>query len=433
MKSFFLISSGERRRSILFDSKADYLVYGMGEKAILRIAKMQNESIASRYYNTAIIEKDISSYKDALVLPSHEEVLADKKKYAEAFKFYYLEGRKKHPRIIIEPCQGRYLVVFPPENLSQKEFESLFELPFVRQPHPTYKNAKIPAWDFVKFSTVSHRGCFGGCSFCAISQHQGKYVISRSVESIKKEIKNKIMTQPDFKGNILDIGGPTSNMYGISCSDKEGCTRASCIYPVICEKLKVSQKPSLNLLAEIRQMPGIKNVFIGSGVRYDLALLDDEYIEELAKHHVSGQLSVAPEHICEEVLLMMGKPKAGKFLEFKEKFERASKKHGKKQFLIPYFVSSHPGSTLRHAYNLTLFLKKNNIRIEQVQNFTPTPMTVSTTMYYTGIDPFSGKKVHIPRGEERSFQRALLQPQLEKNRRQVAKALKQLNAKGFDL
>ncbi|MFA4966756.1 MAG: YgiQ family radical SAM protein [Candidatus Margulisiibacteriota bacterium] len=421
------------RRSLIFDAKADYLTYGMSEKGILLIAKMTNdkcqmtnEGIASRYCNTAIIEKDISKYKDALILPSFEEVSSDKKKYAEAFKLYYLEGRKKNPRIMIQPCQGRYLVVFPPQNLTQKEFESLFELPFVRAPHPMYKGKKIPAWDFVKFSTVSHRGCFGGCSFCAISQHQGKYITSRSLDSIKKEIKEKIMTQPDFKGNILDVGGPTANMYGMACKKEGGCTRASCIYPTICENLDHSLKPSLKLLKEIRQMPGIKHLFIGSGIRYDLALLDEEYMDELVGYHVGGQLSIAPEHICEEVLLLMGKPKIGKFMEFKEKFDELNKKHRKKQFIVPYFISSHPGSTLKHALELTLFLKRHHIKIEQVQNFTPTPMTTSTTMYYTGMDPFTGKAVHIPKGEERSFQKALLQPALEKNKRQVIKALKQL-------
>ena len=409
------------RRSILFDAKANYLVYGMGEKAILRIAKSE-----SRVSNTAIIVKDISDYKDALVLPSYEEVAADKKKYAEAFKLYYIEGRKKKPQTIIQPCQGRYLVVFPPENLTQKEFEGLFELPFTRAPHPMYKGKTIPAWDFVKASTVSHRGCFGGCSFCAISQHQGKYVVSRSLDSIVKEIKEVIAKQKDFKGNILDIGGPTSNMYMMKCKKEEGCSRASCIYPVICKDLDASLKPAIKLLKTVREIPGIRNLFIGSGIRYDLALLDDEYIEELVKHHVGGQLSVAPEHICEEVLLMMGKPKLNKFLEFKDKFEKFSKKHGKKQFLIPYFIASHPGSTLKHALELALFLKRNGSRIEQVQNFTPTPMTVSTCMYYTGLDPFTGKAVHVPKGEERSFQKALLQPWLDRNYRLVAKALKQL-------
>jgi len=417
------------RRSLLFDSKADYLIYGMGEKGILRLAQSLStkSEILNKFEvpNLAIIKKDISEYKDALILPSYEEVAADKKKYAEAFRLYYLEGRKKDPRVIIQPCQGRYLVVFPPENLTSQELDSLFTLPFARSQHPMYKE-KIPAWDFVKFSTVSHRGCFGGCSFCAISQHQGKYITSRSLASIENELKRHIIPQPDFKGTILDVGGPTSNMYGIECGRAEDCSRASCIYPSFCRHLNATQKPALELLRRLRKLPGVKNVFIGSGIRYDLALLDDEYIEELAKHHVGGQLSIAPEHICEEVLLLMGKPKADKFLEFKDKFEKASNKHGKKQFIIPYFIASHPGSTLKHALELAIFLKKNRIRIEQTQNFTPTPSTAATTMYYTGLDPFTGKSVHIPKGEERSFQRALLQPQLEKNYRQVTKALKQL-------
>lgn len=417
------------RRSLLFDAKADYLTYGMSEKGILRIAEItkNKQQITNnvKIPNTAIIKKDISEYKDGLVLPSFEEASTDKKKYAEAFRLYYSEGRKKSPRTIIQPCQGRFLVVYPPENLTLKEFEGLFELPFVRAPHPMYKQP-IPAWDFVKFSTVSHRGCFGGCSFCAISQHQGKYITSRSLESIKKEVKDVLMKQPGFKGNILDIGGPTSNMYGMKCRREGGCTRASCIYPTICKDLDATQKPSCKLLQEIREMPGVKKLFIGSGIRYDLALQDDEYMNELIKYHVGGQLSVAPEHICEEVLLMMGKPSANKFIEFKDKFEKLSKKHSKKQFIIPYFISSHPGSTLQHALELALFMKKNHIRIEQAQNFTPTPMTVATCMYYTGIDPFTGKAIYVPKGEERSFQKALLQPYLEKNYRLVIKALKQL-------
>ncbi|MDD5382247.1 MAG: YgiQ family radical SAM protein [Candidatus Margulisbacteria bacterium] len=418
------------RRPLIFDAKADYLVYGMGEKGILRLAEILNSKseIRNKFEipNCAKIEKDISKYENALILPSFEEVAADKRKYAEAFKLYYLEGRKRYPRTIIQPCQGRYLVVFPPENLTAPELDSLFTLPFARSPHPMYQGQRIPAWDFVRDSTVSHRGCFGGCSFCAISQHQGKYVTSRSLASIKQEIETKIVKQPGFRGNILDVGGPTANMYGMECTRETGCVRASCIYPTVCKDLKHSLKPALKLLRELRGIPGVKHLFIGSGIRYDLALLDDEYIEELVKHHVGGHLSIAPEHICEEVLLLMGKPKVSKFLEFKEKFEQLNKKHGKRQFLIPYFISSHPGSTLKHALDLALFMKTHHVRIEQVQNFSPTPMTVSTCMYYTGLDPFTGKPVHIPKGEERSFQKALLQPQLERNYRQVVKALKQL-------
>jgi uncharacterized radical SAM protein YgiQ len=415
------------RRPLIFDAKADVLTYGMSEKGILGIARniQHQTSNFQTNPNTAIIKKQIDEYRDALILPSYEEVAADKRKYAEAFKLYYTEGRKKKPRIIIQPCQGRYLVVFPPENLNQQELDALFTLPFTRAPHPSYKKP-IPAWGFVKDSTISHRGCFGGCSFCAISQHQGKYITSRSLESIKKELTEKIIPQKGFKGNILDVGGPTANMYGINCTRDGGCARASCIYPAVCPALKVSQKPSLKLLREIRALPGVKKLFIGSGIRYDLALLDDEYIEEIASDHVGGQLSIAPEHICEEVLLLMGKPKINKFLEFKNKFEKYSHKHGKKQFVIPYFMSAHPGTTLEHALELALFLTHHQIKIEQVQNFTPTPMTAATCMYYTGLDPFTGKPVQVPKGEERRMQKALLQPQLKQNYRLVVKALKQL-------
>ena len=422
------------RRPLLFDAKADFLNYGMGEKGILRVAEILNTKYEIlnksqlpnvQIPNTAIIVKDISGYKDALILPSYEEVLTDKKKFAEAFKLHDIEGRLKKPRIIIQPCQGRYLVVFPPENLTSKELDALFELPFARAPHTSYLKP-IPAWDFVKFSTLSHRGCFGGCSFCSIGQHQGKYIVSRSLPSIKKEVKDILIKQPGFTGNILDVGGPTSNMYEMTCSKDGGCTRISCIYPTVCRNLNASQKPSLKLLKEVREIPGVKKLFIGSGIRYDLALTDPEYMAELVQHHVGGQLSIAPEHICEEVLLMMGKPRVKTFLDFQEKFEKLSRRHGKKQFLIPYFISSHPGSTLEHALELALFMKEHHIRVEQVQNFLPTPMTVATCMYYTGLDPFTGRSVHVPKGEERSFQRALLQPKLEKNYRLVVKALKQL-------
>ncbi len=429
--------SDKVRRSLLFDSKADVLFYGMSEKGILRFANVQrptpnvqtNQKL--QIPNSAIIKKDISEYKDYLLLPSFEEVSSDKKKYAEVFRLYSLEYAKKYPRVIIQPCQGRYLVVNPPENLSQEDFEGLFKLPFTREPHPRYKGKKVPAFDFVKFSTISHRGCFGGCSFCAITNHQGKYIQSRSEASIKDEIQNIIMKQKDFKGNILDIGGPTANMYKMTCSKKEGCSRLSCIFPSVCKNLETDQKPMIKMLKEIRKLQGMKHVFINSGIRYDLALLDPEYMDELVKHHISGQLSVAPEHNCDRVLSLMRKPVFSSFEKFKGEFERLNKKVGKKQFLVPYFIASHPGTTLEDMLTLALYLKKNNIRVQQVQNFTPTPMTASTCMYYTGIDPYSKKEVHVPRGEERSLQRALLQPYLEKNKRQVIKALKQIGKMRF--
>jgi len=427
------------RRSNIFDTKADLLVYGMAEIAIIELAKKLSriftagesaplteetkKLLTNELPNLALIRKSVDDIRNAVKLPSFEEVSMNKDKYSEAFKLYYTEGRKKHPKTIIQSCQGRFLVVTPPKPVSGEELESVFRLPFMRAPHPKYAKTPIPAWDFVKFSTISHRGCFGGCAFCAISQHQGKYIVSRSQKSIEEEIKNVIMKDPDFKGVILDVGGPTANMYQMKCTKPEGCTRPSCIYPNICPSLDASHKPLIKLLQDLRKIQGIRHVFSNSGVRYDLALTDPEYIKELVQYHVSGQLSIAPEHICEEVLFIMGKPRIGVFNKFREEFHKYSTEADKEQYLIPYFIASHPGSTLKNALELSLFLKNNHMKVEQVQNFTPTPMTAATCMYYTGKDPFTGKEVHIPKGEERTLQKALLQPQLPKNKREVIKAL----------
>jgi uncharacterized radical SAM protein YgiQ len=438
------------RRSILFDSKADLLVYGMAEVAIVEVAK-RLKMLADRQTNQASVKLSnlfLTSYceqglepiantvaitkqlppsandpKEAITLPSFEEVQADKDKYLQAFKLYNTEGRKKHPRVIIQPCQGRYLVVFPPKTMTTVELDNIFKLPFTRAPHPKYAKTPIPAWDFVKFSTISHRGCFGGCAFCAISEHQGKYIVSRSEKAIEDEIINVIMKQKDFTGTILDVGGPSANMYRMECKKSDGCTRESCIYPDFCPNLDASHKPLIKLFRDLRRIPGIKHIFSNSGIRYDLALKDDEYIKELVENHVSGQLSVAPEHICEEVLLLMRKPKLSVFKQFQDKFKEYSQRVGKEQYLIPYFISSHPGTTLSDALQLSLYLINNHLKVEQVQNFTPTPMTPATTMYYTGKDPATGKTIHIPKGEERTLQKALLQPHLDKNKREVIKAL----------
>lgn len=294
-----------------------------------------------------------------------------------------------------------------------------------------YKGKNIPAFGFVRFSTISHRGCGGGCTFCAISQHQGKQVISRSEASILKELEEIITKDPEFKGMIYDIGGPTSNMYGLKCLSTEDCTRNSCLYPNICAKLDISTEKQKQLLQKARKIKGVKKILLGSGVRYDLALLDPEYMEMIFTHHVGGQLSVAPEHLCGNVLEIMNKPSFELYEKFEKAFTSFNKKHKKKQYLVPYFISAHPGCTLENMLELALYLKNKNIKLDQVQNFTPSPMTVATTMYYTGMDPFTKKPVHVPKSEERSLQRALLQPHLENNFRQVAKALKKLNKSGL--
>jgi uncharacterized radical SAM protein YgiQ len=418
------------RRPLILDAKADISLYGLSEKAILQLAEDFRRGVSweniQQPPNSTMVQVSIESLHPRVMLPSVEESLADKIKFAESFARYYHEGRKKHPRAIIEPFQKKYLVTTPPDNLNGKEIDELFFLPFQRAPHPRYNGQKIPAWDFVRFSTISHRGCFGGCAFCAISQHQGKQIISRSEESILKEVETIITKDPAFKGTILDIGGPTANMYGMSCGTPEECVRNSCLYPVICPQLKTSHRRLKTLLQRAQKLPGVKKVLTNSGIRYDLALLDPEYMEQVFTHHVGGQLSVAPEHICDSVLKVMNKPGIKAYEEFLQTFRSFNKQKNIKQYIVPYFISSHPGTTLEDMLELALYLKKHHIKVEQVQNFTPTPMTIATTMYYTGIDPFTKKPVHIPRGEERSFQKALLQPQLDSNRRQLIKVLKLL-------
>ncbi|MDR2431003.1 MAG: YgiQ family radical SAM protein [Candidatus Margulisbacteria bacterium] len=417
------------RRSLLLDAKADLLLYGMSEKATLYLAEQLRagvrwEDVPQPPNSTRACKTLDALPQKYLLLPPAEKALADKKVHAEHFALYFREGRRKKPRTIVEPYPGRYLVTAPPDNLSGSELDELFFLPFTRAPHPRYKNTPIPAYDFVRFSTITHRGCFGGCAFCAISQHQGRQIISRSEESILKELQTIICRDKDFKGIIFDLGGPTANMYGMRCQSAGECLRGSCLYPAICPHLKTSHARQKALLSRARQLPGIKKVLLNSGIRYDLALLDLDYMEMLFTHHVGGQLSLAPEHICGEVLRVMGKPPYELYVKFLNKFLAFNKKHGIKQHIVPYFISAHPGSTLEHALKLALYLNEHHLKLEQVQNFTPTPMTAATAMYYTGLDPFTKKPVHIPRGEERAFQKALLQPHLPKNYRQVAKALK---------
>jgi uncharacterized radical SAM protein YgiQ len=418
------------RRSLLLDTKADILFYGMSEKGILQLAQDVQKGIAwdklKQPANSTMVFSNIDHLKDPVLLPGTEEVLQDKNKFADAFVLYHKESRKKHPRYIVEPFQKKYLVTSPPDNLTSEELDGLFELPFRRAPHPMYHGRKIPAFGFVRFSTISHRGCFGGCAFCAISQHQGKHITSRSEKSILKELETIIAKDPEFRGVVFDIGGPTANMYGMKCRAHHECFRNSCLSPEICPDLKASHAQLKSLLSSARNIRGIKKILTGSGIRYDLAMLDDEYMEMLFLHHVGGQLSVAPEHICDHVLKVMNKPIFKKYDEFNKKFVTFCRKYDKDQYLIPYFISSHPGTTLEDMLELALYLKEHHIHVEQVQNFTPTPMTLATTMYYTGFDPFTKEPVHIPKEEERSLQKALLQPQLERNFRQLAKALKQL-------
>ena len=410
--------SNTLRRSILFDSRADILVYGMGEGAILEIARrLEKSEPLTNIPNTARISNHLPS-EEHLLLPSHEELLAEKALLMDFTLAYLQELGKKIPLLTVEPCQNKFVIVESPRPIARSEFDKLYFLPYERKTHSGYSKP-VPAYGFVKDSVVSHRGCYGGCSFCALSLHQGKHIISRSPESIQSEITEVICKDPDFTGVIQDIGGPSANMYGSNCKIENGCNRLSCIYPDICNNLEVKQEAHLRLLKTASTQKGVNHVFVSSGIRYDLAIKSDSYLNEVIGCHISGQMSVAPEHISKPVLKLMQKPELNIYSSFLEKFQLINKKYKKKQFTIPYFMSSHPGCTLQDMHELIRYMDKHNLRIKQVQNFIPIPLTLSGAMYYTELDPFSKKKIHVPKGEERLLQRAMLQPWLESNQKMM--------------
>ncbi len=406
--------SDSLKPSVLIDSKADLLVYGMGEQAIIEIAKKLKNNIPINQLKdipqTAFVESKDNFFtnQNTIVLNSYEGCLASKVKFGQNFKTIEIESNKLAAKRIVEPINEKYVVVNPPYPLaSVTTVDSWYNLPYTRLPHPRYKGKVIPAWEMIKFSVNIHRGCFGGCSFCTISAHQGKFILSRSKESIVKEIE-KIREMPDFKGYISDLGGPSANMYWMSGTDKvkcEKCSRASCIYPKICNNLNSSHKYLIDLYKETRKIKGIKKIFIGSGIRYDLFIdadtkYEQEYITELLVNHVSGRLKVAPEHTSEEVLKQMRKPSFELFRKLNHKFQMINAKYKINQQLIPYFISSHPGCTNEHMMELSEEVSKLNFKLEQIQDFTPTPMTLASTIYYTGIDPYSGKRVYVARSKD---------------------------------
>ncbi|MFC1595988.1 YgiQ family radical SAM protein [Candidatus Margulisiibacteriota bacterium] len=414
--------SNKLRRSILFDSKADLLVYGMGEKAIVAAAeRLKDFRDLKGIKNTAYIS-DRKPSGDILDLPAHEILLKEKVLYLKAVKEHEQEYAKKKPRKVVQECQKKFIIAEPPDPLNSKELDELYTLPFTREPHPGYQEP-IPAYSFVKHSVVAHRGCYGGCSFCTLTLHQGKYIVSRSEKSILNEIQNVIGKQQDFKGNILDIGGPSADMWQSRCKKLEGCGRLSCLVPSVCPNLEIGHKQQLSLLQKARSLPGIKRIFINSGIRIDQALLCPQYIDELTRYHVSGQLSLAPEHNASDVLKLMQKPKFSLYEQFVKLFNKANKKYHKEQYIIPYLIASHPGCTLQNMHNLSEYLRQNKLRVQQVQNYIPIPMTLSSAMYYSETDPFSLKPIHVAKGEERRLQRALLQPWLKANKPLHRKAL----------
>ena len=428
--------SDSMKRSLLLDSQADLLLYGMGERSIVEVADALDSGLAvsdityvrGSVYKAQSLE-DVYDYK---LLPSFEALTAEKRVYAESFYTQYCNTDPFVAKRLAEPYEKDrcYVIQNPPqEPLSTKEMDRVYALPYMRTWHPSYKEAGgVPAIEEVKFSLTSNRGCFGGCSFCALTFHQGRIVQTRSHEAIIEEAK-QIIQDPEFKGYIHDVGGPTANFRYPSCQKqltKGVCPNRQCLFPEPCKNLHVDHTDYLNLLRKLRALPGVKKVFIRSGIRFDYLLCDRDntFFREMVEHHISGQLKVAPEHIADPVLKMMGKPPNEVYKRFIEKYKRLNQKLGKNQFVVPYLMSSHPGSTLKEAIALAEYLRDLGYMPEQVQDFYPTPSTISTVMYYTGLDPRTMKPVYVPTNpHEKAMQRALIQYRNPKNYYLVKEAL----------
>jgi uncharacterized radical SAM protein YgiQ len=425
------------RRSILLDAKADLLIYGMAERPLLEVVgrlsageRIQDiRAVPGTCWVAGKGECTDPDRGDVLEIPSYEAVAVDKALFAEAF---LLASREQNPcsaRTIIQRHGDRLLISTPPDlPLSEAEMDAIYALPFEKAPHPSYREP-IPAWEQIKTSITSHRGCFGGCAFCAIAMHQGRTIQSRSQNSIVAEVR-ELVDKVWFRGSISDVGGPTANMYGLSCGNLEAnrsCRRASCLFPVICKHLESSDKRVVGMLRKVRGIEGIKHVAVSSGVRYDLMERQSAYFQELVGHHVSGLLKVAPEHFAEHVTDLMRKPGRKAFESFLRRFRDESDRIGKRQQIVPYLISGHPGCTLSDMLELALALKTLGFRVEQVQDFTPTPGSLSTCMYHTGIDPESGTAVHVPRSDrEKVLQKALLLWHQPVERKKVLEALREL-------
>lgn len=425
------------RRSILADSRADILVFGMGELAVSGIAgALGNGMPVSAIRNidgTCWKTHSADNARDAVQMPSYDDVSLDKRQYAEAFRLNYLGQDAIRGRRLMQD-QGTWLVIQnkPARPLTEKEMDRVYSYPYTRTWHPCYdKRGGVPALEEVKFSIVSHRGCFGECAFCAISSHQGRIIQRRSDDSIAGEAE-AFKEDPCFKGYIHDVGGPTANSLSPSCGEqmrRGACAGKSCLYPGPCEKLKVDHSAYLAILRRLRNIPGIKKVFIRSGIRYDYLMADRNgaFMEELCRYHISGQLKIAPEHVSENVLKYMKKAPREITTQFIAAYREMNKRLGMEQYIVPYFMSSHPGSTLKDALELAEYIRDSGLRPEQVQDFTPTPGSMSTCMYYTGLDPMTGEDVYVPRSHaERKMQRALLQYWLPENREDVREALLKL-------
>ena len=428
--------SDKVRQSILIDSGADLLVYGMSEKQIVEVANYLNDGFPAKYIRSVAgtcytVDSLDELYEEYIEIPTFKEVASDIEKYCEAFRIQYEEQDPFRGHTLVQRNLDKYVVINKPERpLVREELDIVYGLPYQKDYHPIYEEqGGVPAIEEIKFSIVSSRGCSGNCSFCAITFHQGRIVTSRSQDSIVKEAED-ITEFKDFKGYIHDVGGPTANFRKASCEKQliyGACKKKQCMSPSICKNMEVDHSEYLELLRKVRSVKGVKKVFVRSGLRYDYIMADkkrDKFIKELSEYHVSGQLKVAPEHISENVLKYMGKPAGKVYDEFREKFFRINQELGKKQYIIPYLMSSHPGSTLKDAIILAEYLRDIKYQPEQVQDFYPTPGTLSTTMFYTGLDPFTMKKVYVPKTkEEKAMQRALLQFSKPKNYNIVYDAL----------
>ncbi len=436
------------RKSVLCDSGADIVIYGMGEKQIISIAQALENGRKIKAIKdipqTAYLckERDIPEgiTTNDIVLHSHEECLYNKKFQAENFKHIEEESNKKHAQRILQKVDGQYIVVNPPyPTMTTEEVDATYDLPYTREPHPKYKGKVIPAYEMIKFSVNIHRGCFGGCSFCTISAHQGKFIASRSKESILKEVK-QVIQMPDFKGYLSDLGGPSANMYGMAGKNIkacEHCKRPSCIHPEICPNLNTDHSKLLDIYRTVDALPGIKKSFIGSGVRYDLLLHNakdektnhstQEYTRELIKNHVSGRLKIAPEHTSDRVLYLMRKPSFKQFYQFKRIFDKINKEENLRQQIIPYFISSHPGCKEEDMAELAVITKDLDFHLEQVQDFTPTPMTVSTEAWYSAYDPYTLEPVFSAKTpREKLAQRQFFFWYKPEERRNIEKELKRI-------
>ena len=422
------------KRSILLDSQADILMYGMGEKSIVELADALNAGMDAKdityidgtVYKTAQLDESLPT----IVLPSFEEVKSNKRKYAESFKVQYGNCDPFTAKRLAEPYGKEFVVQNPPQKpLSTEEMDAVYELPYERTWHPSYAKAGgVPAIEEVKFSLVSNRGCFGACSFCALTFHQGRIIQTRSHESILREAELMVKDK-DFKGYIHDVGGPTANFRHPACEkqlSKGACGGRQCLYPTPCKNMKADHSDYVSLLRKLRKIPGVKKVFVRSGIRFDYLLADkkDTFFKELVQFHISGQLKVAPEHVSDAVLSRMGKPRNAVYNQFVDKYFALNKQYGMNQYLVPYLMSSHPGSTLKEAIELAEYIREMGYNPEQVQDFYPTPSTLSTVMYYTGLDPRTMDKVYVPTDpHEKAMQRALIQYRNPKNYYLVREAL----------